>query len=160
AVRRRRHLRAPPAPVRGEQPLPRAARRLRPCRQRHLRRRAPRRDRRASGPSVVRRQPVPPRVQVAADAPGAALPRLRRRCSVARSLASDPARRRLTELVDLFLELAAIASPPGEERAVTDVVQRYLRDLGLVPDEDAFGNVYARIEPTAEGPPLFFCAHL
>src|SRR4029077_5434994 len=28
------------------------------------------------------------------------------------------------------------------------------------PDEDGFGNVYARIEPTAEGTPLFFCAHL
>src|SRR3989440_9142656 len=64
------------------------------------------------------------------------------------------------EVVDLFLELAAIASPPGEERPVTDVVTRYLRDLGLTPDEDPFGNVYARIEPTAEGTPLFFCAHL
>src|SRR5438067_2647468 len=64
------------------------------------------------------------------------------------------------EVVDLFLELAAIASRPGEERPVTDVVTRYLRDLGLTPDEDAFGNVYARIEPTAEGTPLFFCAHL
>jgi tripeptide aminopeptidase len=66
----------------------------------------------------------------------------------------------VTEAVDLFLELAAIPSPPGEERAVSDVVQRYLRDLGLVCDEDHFGNVYARIEPTAEGTPLFFCAHL
>src|SRR5947208_12749524 len=64
------------------------------------------------------------------------------------------------EVVDLFMELAAIASPPGEERPVTDVVTRYLRDLGLDSDEDAFGNVYARIEPTAEGTPLFFCAHL
>jgi tripeptide aminopeptidase len=64
------------------------------------------------------------------------------------------------ELVDLFLELAAIPSPPGEERAVSDVVQRYLRDLGLESDEDAFGNVYSRIEPTTEGTPLFFCAHL
>jgi tripeptide aminopeptidase len=64
------------------------------------------------------------------------------------------------EVVDLFLELAAIASPPGEERAVADVVVRYLHDLGLDSDEDAFGNVYARIEPTADGTPLFFCAHL
>jgi tripeptide aminopeptidase len=63
-------------------------------------------------------------------------------------------------VVDLFLELAAIASPPGEERAVADVVVRYLHDLGLDSDEDAFGNIYARIEPTAEGTPLFFCAHL
>ena len=66
----------------------------------------------------------------------------------------------MTDVVDLFLELAAIPSPPGEERAVSDVVQRYLRDLGLSSDEDGFGNVYARIAPTAEGTPLFFCAHL
>jgi tripeptide aminopeptidase len=64
------------------------------------------------------------------------------------------------EVVDLFLELAAIASPPGEERAVADVVVRYLRDLGLEPDEDAFGNLYARIEPTAAGESLLLCAHL
>ena len=44
-------------------------------------------DRRAARASVVRRQPVPPRVQVAADATGAALPRLRRRCARARALA-------------------------------------------------------------------------
>jgi tripeptide aminopeptidase len=66
----------------------------------------------------------------------------------------------MTELVDLFMELAAIASPPGHERPVTDVVARYLHDLGLDSDEDAFGNLYARIEPTVEGTPLFFCAHL
>jgi len=66
----------------------------------------------------------------------------------------------LTEVVDLFLELAAIASPSGEERPVSDAVIRYLRDLGLEPDEDGTGNVYAWIEPVAEGTPLFFCAHL
>jgi len=72
------------------------------------------------------------------------------------------------EIVELFLELAALRSPPGEERAVADVVLRYLRGLGLDPDEDGvgpaigstMGNVYARLEPTAEGTPLFFCAHL
>jgi tripeptide aminopeptidase len=70
--------------------------------------------------------------------------------------------------LELFLELAAIPSPPGEERAVADVVLRYLRELGLEPDEDSsgesigstMGNIYARVEPTAEGTPLFFCAHL
>ncbi len=66
----------------------------------------------------------------------------------------------MTDITALFCELAALPSPPGEERAVTDVVLRYLRDLGLAYDEDAFGNVYARIEPTAEGTPLFLCAHL
>jgi tripeptide aminopeptidase len=66
----------------------------------------------------------------------------------------------VSEAVDLFLELAALPTPSGEERAAADVVLRYLNDLGLGPDEDDFGNVYARIEPTAEGAPLFFCAHL
>ena len=66
----------------------------------------------------------------------------------------------MPEIVELFLELAAIPSPPGEERAVADVVTRYLHDLGLSSDEDGFGNVYARIEPEGEGTPLFFCAHM
>jgi tripeptide aminopeptidase len=74
----------------------------------------------------------------------------------------------VSEAVDLLLELAAIPSPPGEERGVADVVLRYLRGLGLEPDEDACGphigsttgNVYARLEPTAEGTPIFLCAHM
>jgi tripeptide aminopeptidase len=74
----------------------------------------------------------------------------------------------VSEVLDLFLELAALPTPPGEERAAADVVLRYLRDLGLAADEDdagaaigsTMGNVYARVEPTAEGVPLFFCAHL
>jgi tripeptide aminopeptidase len=66
----------------------------------------------------------------------------------------------VSEAVDLFLELAAIPSPSGEERGVADVVLGYLSDLGLEADEDGFGNLYTRIEPTAEGTPLFFCAHL
>jgi tripeptide aminopeptidase len=72
------------------------------------------------------------------------------------------------DAADLLLELAAIPSPPGEERGVADVVLRYLRGLGLEPDEDdcgprigsTAGNVYARVEPTAEGTPLFLCAHM
>ena len=74
----------------------------------------------------------------------------------------------MSEVVDLFVELAALPTPPGEERAAADVVLRYLRDLGLDADEDdcgprigsTMGNVYARIEATAPGTPLFFCAHL
>jgi tripeptide aminopeptidase len=72
------------------------------------------------------------------------------------------------EVVDLFCELAAVASPPGKERPVADIVIRYLRDCGLAVDEDDVGpsigsnagNLYARIEPTAEGEPLLLCAHL
>jgi tripeptide aminopeptidase len=73
-----------------------------------------------------------------------------------------------SETVELFIELAALPSPPGEERAVADVVLRYLQGLGLQPDEDGvgpeigstIGNIYARVAPTAEGTPLFLCAHL
>ncbi len=74
----------------------------------------------------------------------------------------------MSEAVDLLSELAAIPSPPGEERGVADVLLRYLSDLGLEPDEDdcgprigsTAGNVYARVEPTADGTPLFLCAHM
>jgi tripeptide aminopeptidase len=74
----------------------------------------------------------------------------------------------VSEAVDLFLELAALRTPPGEERSAADVVLCYLRDLGLQPDEDDTGpvvgsnagNVYARLEPTAAGTPIFLCAHL
>jgi len=66
----------------------------------------------------------------------------------------------VSNVTELLLELAAIPSPPGGEDAVAAVVTRYLRDLGLDVAEDAFGNLYARVEPTTEGTPLFFCAHL
>jgi tripeptide aminopeptidase len=72
------------------------------------------------------------------------------------------------DLLDLFSELAAIPSPPGGERAVADRVTAWLRDRGLdVVEDDAAaalggsaGNLYCRLEPTAAGEPLFFCAHL
>ena len=75
----------------------------------------------------------------------------------------------MTELIDLFLELAAIPSPPGDERAVADRVRTYLEELGIAVDEDdagasvgsTAGNLLARLEPTADGgTPLFLCAHL
>ena len=59
-------------------------------------------------------------------------------------------------------------SPPGDERAVADRVIEELRALGLEVEEDAsaaetgstIGNLFSRLEPTAPGEPLFFCAHL
>jgi tripeptide aminopeptidase len=73
-------------------------------------------------------------------------------------------------VLSLFLELAALPSPPGEERAVADRVLDYLRALGLQPDEDdagprigsSMGNVLCRVPPSegAKGTPLFLCAHL
>ena len=73
-----------------------------------------------------------------------------------------------SDVLSLFAELAGIPSPPGEEREVADRVVAYLRDLGLDVDEDGagaevgstMGNLLCRLEPTTEGVPLFFCAHL
>ena len=72
-------------------------------------------------------------------------------------------------LVDLFLELCAMPSPSGSERAVVDRVAAYLTDLGLEWDEDDAasrlagdaGNIYCRIPPTngSNGTPIFLCAH-
>ena len=66
----------------------------------------------------------------------------------------------MSGVTEFLLELVAIPSPPGGEDAVAAVVARYVRDLGLAVEEDDFGNLYARIDPTTEGTPLFFCAHL
>ena len=72
-------------------------------------------------------------------------------------------------LVDLFLELCALPSPSGKERAVADRVCAYLTELGLEWDEDGAaakldgdaGNIYCRIPPTngTHGTPIFLCAH-
>ena len=72
-------------------------------------------------------------------------------------------------LVDLFLELCALPSPSGKERAVTDRVCAYLTELGLEWDEDGAaakldgdaGNIYCRIAPTSgtHATPIFLCAH-
>jgi tripeptide aminopeptidase len=74
------------------------------------------------------------------------------------------------DVLTLFLELAALPSPSGEERAVADRVLDYLQALGLEADEDAagsqigssMGNILCRLAPTngTGGTPLFLCAHL
>src|SRR6266542_1008745 len=74
----------------------------------------------------------------------------------------------MREVLELFTELAAISSPPGEERPVADAVSAFLRDCALDVDEDdagakigaTSGNLYARIDATAPGTPIFLCAHL
>ena len=78
-LRRGGHLRAPPPPLRGQQLPPPPARGGRAGRLGHDAGRAAGRDHRARRPPVLRRRPVPPRVQVAPGAPGAAVPRVRRR---------------------------------------------------------------------------------
>jgi len=71
-------------------------------------------------------------------------------------------------VLDLFLELAAMSSPPGEERAVADRVAEELRAIGLEVEEDDAGavigsnagNLLTTLPATTEGLPLFLCAHL
>jgi tripeptide aminopeptidase len=72
-------------------------------------------------------------------------------------------------LLDLFVELCAIPSPSGNERAVADRVGAYLTSLGLEWDEDDTaeqldgdaGSIYCRLPATngGEGTPIFLCAH-
>jgi tripeptide aminopeptidase len=75
----------------------------------------------------------------------------------------------LSNALPLFLELAAIPSPPGEERGVADRVIRELRGLGLEVEEDGageivgstIGNLLCRLPGRLEGgTPIFLCAHL
>ena len=76
----------------------------------------------------------------------------------------------MSDVLDLFTELAAIPSPPGEERAVADRVSAYLKGLALEVDEDDAGprigsnagNLLARLPATSQngGVPIFLCAHL
>ncbi len=73
------------------------------------------------------------------------------------------------EVLELFLQLVRVSSPPGGEREVDDLCAGYLRELGLdVLEDDAAGplagsagNLYCRIPATSgvSGTPLFFCAH-
>jgi tripeptide aminopeptidase len=71
-------------------------------------------------------------------------------------------------LLDLFLELCAIPSPPGDERAVADRVGAYLTELGLDWDEDDAGsqidsntgNIYCPLPASGDGTSIFLCAHM
>ncbi|MGH3011343.1 MAG: M20/M25/M40 family metallo-hydrolase [Gaiellaceae bacterium] len=67
-----------------------------------------------------------------------------------------------SEVLPLFVELAAIPSPSGEEEAVAARVRAYLRDLGIESEADPAGNLLAHLPPTdgATGEPIFLCAHL
>jgi tripeptide aminopeptidase len=71
-------------------------------------------------------------------------------------------------VLDLLLELCAIPSPSGAERAVTDRVLQELDALGLTWVEDdtgpsfgsGAGNVLVSLPATGPGLPIFLCAHL
>jgi tripeptide aminopeptidase len=74
-----------------------------------------------------------------------------------------------TPVLGFFLELCALPSPPGNERAVADRVAEELRDLGLEVEEDDAGaridsnagNLLCRLPGRTNGAtPIFLCAHL
>lgn len=71
-------------------------------------------------------------------------------------------------LVSLFLELARIPSPSGQERPVVDFLITRLRGLGLDVEEGdplyedsglSAGNLYCRIPGTVEGETIMLSAH-
>jgi tripeptide aminopeptidase len=75
----------------------------------------------------------------------------------------------MTEVREIFMELAQLPTPPGSERPAADRVATFLRGLGIEVDEDGaaasigsdIGNLYCRLDPTVEGgTPIFLCAHL
>lgn len=75
-----------------------------------------------------------------------------------------------SDVLALFVELAAIPSPSGQEGEVAARVAKEVRDLGLRPEVDDAGaridsnagNLYARIGPTGgvTGTPILLCAHV
>jgi tripeptide aminopeptidase len=74
----------------------------------------------------------------------------------------------VTRLLDTFLDLARIDSPPGRERAVAEYVASALSDAGCsVRFDDTrdqtganVGNLIARLPGTAPGPVVAFSAHM
>jgi tripeptide aminopeptidase len=74
----------------------------------------------------------------------------------------------LDELRDLFVRLAEIASPSGEEREIADAVKSFVADVGLKAEEDGSaaatgatsGNLVVRVAGRGRGMPIALCAHL
>ncbi len=74
----------------------------------------------------------------------------------------------MSEALRLFLELAALPTPPGRERAAIDVCAAYLRSLGVEPEEDDAGraldgdagNLFVRFPATASGSMVMLNGHV
>ena len=158
-LRRGRDLRAPPPPLRGQQPPPQAARAGRARVLGHLAGRSPRRGRsscpttrsswpRSSTPSSSR-GPLRPQ-PLFRDFVGAAVERARERApEVEPSVRAEQlrwtldARRRASSAAERerlladFVRLCEIESPSRRERAMADAVAAELRAAGLEVEEDA-----------------------
>ncbi|HEY0739219.1 MAG TPA: M20/M25/M40 family metallo-hydrolase [Herpetosiphonaceae bacterium] len=61
-------------------------------------------------------------------------------------------------LLDTFLTLVRVDNPSGQEQAMAQTVIGMLRERGLQPEQDAKGNVIARVP--GQGEPLLLSAHL
>jgi tripeptide aminopeptidase len=59
-----------------------------------------------------------------------------------------------------FIRYCEIESPSGRERGMADALTDDLRGLGLEPDEDAAGNLFARVPGAEEAPTVLLCAHM
>ena len=59
-----------------------------------------------------------------------------------------------------FIRYCEIESPSGRERGMADALTADLRDLGLEVDEDAAGNLLARIPAGEDAPNVLLCAHM
>ena len=59
-----------------------------------------------------------------------------------------------------FIRFCQIESPSGRERAMADALTEDLRGLGVEVDEDAAGNLLARIPGAEEAPTVLLCAHM
>ncbi|HEX6288116.1 MAG TPA: M20/M25/M40 family metallo-hydrolase [Herpetosiphonaceae bacterium] len=61
-------------------------------------------------------------------------------------------------LLDTFLTLVRVDNPSGQEQAMAQTIVGMLRERGLQPEQDAKGNVIARVP--GQGQPLLLSAHM
>src|SRR5215216_4619684 len=64
------------------------------------------------------------------------------------------------QLLADFIRFCEIESPSGREREMADALTADLRGLRLDVDEDAAGNLLARIAAAEDAPTVLLCAHM
>ena len=63
-------------------------------------------------------------------------------------------------LIENFISLTAVDSVSGDEAAMRAYLQKALAELGIDPETDGAGNLFARIPGTQAGEALLFSAHM